>query len=134
VSRQSRKGLAVSFCRGTSPALARPGRLNDHRRHLNPSQLAMVGAKWAQLKVGNPNLIPPIGGIAQTETKTRDEASKLLGVGTSSIDRAKQIIKHGTPELVAAVETGEGHRPSTGTWRDRVGWVTFAGEIRVTKR
>jgi hypothetical protein len=36
----------------------------------------MVAAKWAKLKVGNPNLIPPVGGIGTTETKTRDEAAK----------------------------------------------------------
>ena len=82
---------------------------NLHRRHLNPSQLAMVGAKWAKLKVGHVNtqrVGPPIGGPT-TETKTRDEASKLLGVGTSSIDRAKQIITKGANGLADAVESGK---------------------------
>jgi hypothetical protein len=78
----------------------------DARRHLTDSQRAMVGAKWAKLKAGNPNLIPPIGGIAQSETKTRDEASKLLGVGTSSIDRAKRVMRD-APELVEKIESGE---------------------------
>ena len=44
----------------------------------------MVGAKWAKLKGGRPpSETSPIGGVSQSETKTRNEASKLLGVGTS---------------------------------------------------
>jgi hypothetical protein len=49
----------------------------------------MVAAKWAKLKGGRPsNETSPIGGVSQSETKTRDEAAKLLNIGTSSIDRA----------------------------------------------
>ena len=64
----------------------------------------MVAAKWAGLKHGgdrkSDEIKSPIGDLKKTsETKTRDEAAALLNVGTSSIDRAKQIIKHGTPEL-----------------------------------
>ena len=43
------------------------------------SQRAVVAAKWAVLKVGNPTFapIPPIGGIDRaTATATRDEAAK----------------------------------------------------------
>lgn len=53
----------------------------------------MVAAKWAKLKHGgdrnSDEFKSPIGDLKTTETKTRDEAAKLLGIGTSSIDRDK---------------------------------------------
>lgn len=87
---------------------------NLHRRHLTESQRAMVAAKWAKLKHGgergnqHTGGKSPIGDLAnqQTETKTRDEAAKLLNVGTSSIDRAKKVINK-APELVEKIESGE---------------------------
>lgn len=77
---------------------------NLHRRHLSESQRAMVAAKWAKLKMGH-RPPSPIGGGAK-ETKTRDEAAELLNVGTSSIDRAKKVIKD-APGLVEKIESGE---------------------------
>jgi ParB-like chromosome segregation protein Spo0J len=83
---------------------------NLHRRHLTESQRAMVAAKWAKLKHGgdrkSDDIKSPIGDLNQSETKTRDEAAKLLNVGTSSIDRAKKVIKE-APELVDKIEAGE---------------------------
>ena len=86
---------------------------NLHRRHLTESQRAMVAAKWAKLKngeIGNGRKVgSPIGEPTppiQSETKTRDEAAKLLNIGTSSIDRAKKVIKD-APELVEKIEAGE---------------------------
>jgi len=85
---------------------------NLHRRHLTESQRAMVAAKWAKLKHGggrgnqHTGGKSPIGDLAQTETKTRNEAAKLLNVGTSSIDRAKKVINQ-SPELVEKIESGE---------------------------
>jgi hypothetical protein len=82
---------------------------NLHRRHLTESQRAMVAAKWAGLKKGDVSTQrsgPPIGG-PQSETKTRDEAAKLLSVGTSSIDRAKKVIKGGISLLQDMVQCGD---------------------------
>jgi hypothetical protein len=84
----------------------RRGHQRDHRRIPPPSshapargdrsdsQRAMVAAKWAGLKVGQPRKpsesIPPIGGISPTSaTATRDEAGKIFDVGTPSIARSK---------------------------------------------
>ena len=80
---------------------------NLHRRHLSESQRAMVAAKWAQLKIGvnQHNEGPPIGG--PSPTATRNKAASLLNVGTSSVDRAKVIVKDGIPGLVDMVQSGE---------------------------
>ena len=89
---------------------------NLQRRHLSESQRTMVAAKWAVLKMGAPvgnknasKTTPPIGEVVsnlRSATTTRDEASQILNVGTSSIDRAKKVIKE-APELVEKIESGE---------------------------
>lgn len=74
---------------------------NLHRRHLKPSQRAMIGAKIATLKhgqVGNGRVELPIGG------STREDTAALLGIGTRSIDRAKVVLDQGSEELIEAVE------------------------------
>jgi len=71
---------------------------NLHRRHLNESQRAMVAAKLANLKPG-----------ANQHTKkgpSIEGASKILGIGHASAERAKKVIDKGAPELVKAVEQG----------------------------
>ena len=84
---------------------------NLHRRHLSESQRALVGAKWAKLKHGGDRksneIKSPIGDLKQqSATATRDKAGKILSVGTSSIDRAKKVIKE-APQLVPKIESGE---------------------------
>jgi ParB-like chromosome segregation protein Spo0J len=72
--------------------------LNLRRRHLNESQRAMVAAKLATLRDGQrADLVEglPIG-----------RASALLNVGERSVARAREVIDHGAPELVSAVERG----------------------------
>ena len=84
---------------------------NLHRRHLSESQRALVAAKWARLKhgeVGNGRKVEsPIGDSTHTETATRNKAAEMLKVGTTSIDRAKRAMKHGIPEIVSMMESGE---------------------------
>ena len=79
---------------------------NLHRRHLTNGQRSMIAARLADLKVGNPNLIAPIGAIV-SEGKTRDEAAAQMKIGRSSLDRAKIVQRDGIPELVLAVDSGE---------------------------
>lgn len=76
--------------------------LNLKRRHLNESQRAMVAAKIANLEDGQKKCASPIG-----EPVTQQEAADLLNVSKRGVERAKQVQTEGTPELVAAVETGK---------------------------
>lgn len=76
---------------------------NDVRRHLNESQRAMVAAGIANLKDGQKKSASPIGEASIS----RKQAAEMLNVGTSSIDRAKQVISNGVPELQQAVKQGE---------------------------
>jgi ParB-like chromosome segregation protein Spo0J len=72
--------------------------LNIKRRHLDESQRGMVAAKLATLRDGQrADLVEglPIG-----------RASEMLNVGERTVARAREIIDHGAPELVRAVEQG----------------------------
>ena len=101
---------------------------NLHRRHLQPSQIAMVGDKVREVfdlrakerqaegrteggrtagrgraKDGDslPVMLP-----ASKRSDARDEAGKAVGVSGSLIDRARKVREKGVPELAKAVEEG----------------------------
>jgi ParB-like chromosome segregation protein Spo0J len=94
--------------------------LNLHRRHLTPSQVAMVGgrardlydeaAKERQKEHGHtaPGKTRNTGGNVTTSdsSKARDAVGKAVGVSGSLIDRATKVLKEGTPELIQAVDSG----------------------------
>jgi hypothetical protein len=75
--------------------------LNLKRRHLNESQRGMVGARIANLGEGRPDKT-----TASIEAVSQPKAAVLMNVGRASIQRAKQVIERGTPELVKAVDSG----------------------------
>jgi hypothetical protein len=83
------------------------GRLNLHRRHLNESQRAMVAAKIANAKDGNPRFQANNATESIDSVVSKDDAAKLLNVSRPSIQRAAAVREQGAPELVAAVEKGE---------------------------
>ena len=76
------------------------------RRHLSASQRGMVAAKMANLPHGgaiySSENDPPNGG-----SLSKDAAAKMLNVGARTAERASRVVKAGTPELQAAVESGE---------------------------
>lgn len=76
--------------------------LNLNRRHLNESQRAMIGAKLANMKVGNPNL--QSGKSAQLSNK---DASDKLNVSERIIKSAKKVQKEGIEDLQKSVEAGK---------------------------
>ncbi len=72
------------------------------RQHLDASQRAMFAASLVEAKEGRPKT-PPIGGVSP---KTRSSAAKLLDVSERNVDRALEVLEHGTPKLQAAVKSG----------------------------
>ena len=78
---------------------------NLHRRHLTESQRGMVAAKLATMKNGGDRKSDGIS--ASIDAVTKAEACEALKVGVSTLDRARKIQRLGSPELVAAVESGE---------------------------
>ena len=79
--------------------LQRVSNLNDHRRHDSTNQLALTGAKMANLRRGGQGgkLKVPMGTLKSAITQER--AAELTGASLRNIKRAKPIVENGIPEL-----------------------------------
>ncbi len=73
--------------------------LNLHRRHLNESQRAMVAAKIATLPKGT-------NQHAQICAPSQTDAADMLKVSRRTVQSAREVLEHGSPELLGAVEHG----------------------------
>lgn len=81
---------------------------NLHRRHLGQGDRAMIAAKIATLKDGHKkNDQAASNDAADGISVTQDEAAELLNVSRKSVQRARDVLESGTPELIAAVASGE---------------------------
>jgi len=78
---------------------------NLYRRHLNESQRAIVAGKLAKLKVGDVKSQRESG--TSIDVPSIQQAADMLNVGRASVDRAKRVLDAGSPEIIAAVETGK---------------------------
>lgn len=72
---------------------------NVARRHLDESQRAIAAAKIAVLQRGD-------NQHASIEAPSQAKAATLLNVSRSGVQRAREVLTDGTPELVKAVEAG----------------------------
>jgi N6-adenosine-specific RNA methylase IME4/ParB-like chromosome segregation protein Spo0J len=72
---------------------------NLERRHLGPSEKAMVGARMANLKWGQ--RADRVEGQICIST-----AAELVGVSERSVKSARAVLENGTPELQEAVTSG----------------------------
>jgi hypothetical protein len=72
---------------------------NLQRRHYSESQRAMIAARLATLHSGRPS-----ANAANAAIMTQPQAAQLLSINRASVSRARQVIAHGVPELVTAVE------------------------------
>lgn len=74
---------------------------NIARRHLDESQRAMCAARLATMGEGRPNKTASIDAVSQPR------AAEMLNVSRPSVQRAAQVIEHGIPELIQAVDRGD---------------------------
>lgn len=94
--------------------------LNLHRRHLDESQRGIVAAKVRamiaeqararqveHLRRGGNEPDPVSPNLGSRKGKSADQAAAMLNVGRGTVEAAARVLKHGAPELVAAVERGE---------------------------
>jgi hypothetical protein len=87
--------------------------LNLHRRHLTPSQKSMVAARARDMyDAAAKGRLKTKGGhsgpvnLPGAKSDARDAAGKATGVSGKSVDFATKVLKHGTPELIKAVDEG----------------------------
>ncbi len=85
---------------------------NLHRRHLNPSQRAMIAAKLANMKRGEPGVLRD-DVVKTTSPVSMQEAADMMGVSRDSVINARRVLDDGTPEEKQAVEKGEARLRST---------------------
>lgn len=76
---------------------------NLHRRHLSPSQRAMIAEKLATLSDGQTK--SQVGKFAEP-VLTQDEAALALRVSTRAVGSARRVRQKASPEVVAEVESG----------------------------
>jgi hypothetical protein len=85
--------------------------LNLCRRHLSESQRAMIASKLATRPIGRTTLADARDKEADLQicraAPTVAAAAELLNVGLGTVANAKRVRREGTPEVVAAVESGE---------------------------
>jgi hypothetical protein len=76
---------------------------NVDRRHLKESQLALIAAGFANYANGRPSKTLS----ADTVSMSAAAAANLVGVSVPSVNRAKRVLKEGTPEEVELVRNGK---------------------------
>lgn len=86
--------------------------MNLHRRHLDPSQRAMIAARLLHVFEGEARerqgRRTDLGlRMRDGETgKASEKAAGAVGVSPRTVEHAAAVLRHGTPALVAAVERG----------------------------
>lgn len=78
----------------------------EKREYLDESQRAMKAARPASLLDGVRKDHAQGASIEAQAPMSQAEAAKKLRVGRSSVQRATNVLRNGTPELVEAVDAG----------------------------
>lgn len=79
---------------------------NLHRRHLSPTDRAILAASYANLPLGT-NRHSVLGQSGDGPSLRQRDAAALFGVSDASITRAKRVSAKGSQELVAALRGGD---------------------------
>jgi N6-adenosine-specific RNA methylase IME4 len=103
-------GIAPELVRyeGDTPA-AFVWSLNKHRRHMTPEQLVMTAARFMPFLKEESERRQKAGTLAPigAKGKSSELAANQFGVSARSVERAREVLDHGAPELIQAVERGE---------------------------
>lgn len=78
---------------------------NVHRRHLTPSQRGMAAADLCNLLPGRPKESDK--NTTSQEGVSTFDAAQRMGTSRATVERAREISRKGTPELVNAVRSGK---------------------------
>lgn len=86
--------------------------VNDKRRHLTEGARQIAAGRYKELAAEEAKQRMTAGKKSDPpatvpEGDSRDIAGKKFNVSGKTVDRAAQVVKHGAPELVKAVESGE---------------------------
>lgn len=98
-------GSYAPYARGLQRRNISTGQRSALALRLEPILRAKAKARMLSGKKTDPTP-NSAGGIQQGEV--RDQIAKLAGVGHTTIQEAKQIIEHGTPEQVERMKRGGG--------------------------
>lgn len=79
---------------------------NLHRRHLSPTDRALLAASYANLPRGT-NRHSVLDPSRDGSSLRQQDAAALFGVSDASITRAKRVAAKGSQELVAALRGGD---------------------------
>lgn len=80
---------------------------NLPRRHLSDTERAMIAAQIANMKRGfNHPVNPSVDGLSEKPVSAA-QAAEMMDVSEISVERAKKVVKGGTPALKEAVKTGK---------------------------
>ena len=80
---------------------------NLHRRHLTETQRGMVSARLATLKRGGDRRSEDFKGPIDPLKSSINEAAELLNVSPKTVKRCKQVLEHGSKELITACDKGD---------------------------
>lgn len=102
IGRGARYDLEITEANGVGSAMKYVIDANVHRRHLTPSQKAIIGARMVRYDRGRPTQAEE----ADRNLWTTEEIANSLGVSERSISSARTVIQSGIPEFVEAVSAG----------------------------
>ncbi|BCJ90021.1 hypothetical protein IZ6_07560 [Terrihabitans soli] len=85
---------------------------NIARRHMDESELAMAGARLANMRQGERTDLQPAAAddaepSAPVQKVSQAQAAEIVGVSTRSVASAAKVLRQGAPETIKAVDAGE---------------------------